>query len=345
MKLIGNCCFFAHQSRDTLLQEQYTLSDIKILRELGFNVTISTSFKEVPYNSDLYFSWWASGSILPFIKACISRKPIIVVAGGHESMLIIDSVSKKPYGYLATPWYKKIATLICLRYCSKILVVSRHMIKDVKSLGAHAPIVVYNCIDTEAFTLTSLHRTFVTIMFNTKVYEHAVSMKRAEVFIRSVPFVLEKFPKQKFLVIGEKGNAYLRIQQLVESLGVEKSIEFIGVVSNSKIPELLNRSLVYVQISESETFGVAIAESMACGTPVVVSKKGSIPEIVGDCGVYVDNNNPKSVAFGIIELLQKSKEEREKIGLRARKRVVGKFSYARRKKAIQQVIMNLGIKC
>lgn len=339
MQLSGNCCFFSHVSKAQLQREHYSIQDIKILNELGFSVTIATRFREIPWGCDLYFAWWASGSILPLIKARLSRKPIIVVAGGQETMLSRDSMTNEPIGYLAAPWYKKLAARICLRYSTKLLVVSGYMVKDAKTLGAINPVVVYNCIDTKTFNLSNFSRKFITTIFNSD--EDVVRIKRGEIFIRSVPIILRDFPEQKFVIIGKRGNAYQRLQKLILDLGIEKNIEFIGSINNSEMPEWLQRSKACVQISDTETFGVSIAEAMSCGTPVVVSRRGALPEVAGECGIYVDHNDPKSVADGIINLLRKGEAGRQEVGLKARSRIIENFSYERRKRSLQQIIKDI----
>jgi len=339
MLLKGNCCFFSHEEREQLQKEHWNNQDIRILRELGFHVTITTNFREIPWGYNLYFSWWASGSILPFIKATLSMKPIIVVAGGNEAMLNYDSADGVPFGYLATPWYKKLATRICLRYATVILVVSKYMVNHVKRLGASTPLVVYNCIDTKTFKPAECTKVFITTVFNSE--KGVVKIKRGKVFIQSIPLILKEFPKQKFIIIGRKGNAYKQLQHIVSNLHITENIEFIGHIDNSQIPKYLQKSKIYVQISECETFGIAIAEAMSCGIPVVTSKQAAIPEIVGNCGIYVDHNEPKSVATAIVNLLRKSESERKEIGLKARSRIIKYFSYKKRKKLIKQIIEKL----
>lgn len=77
------------------MRQQYSLQDINILKDLNFNVKIASNFFDIPWRSDVYFSWWASGSILPLIVAKLSRKPIIVVAGGNEVMHADKIISLK----------------------------------------------------------------------------------------------------------------------------------------------------------------------------------------------------------------------------------------------------------
>ena len=332
-------CFFSNEPLEQLSKEQYSIQDISILSDLGYELTIATSFSQIPFGCDLYFSWWASGSILPLIKARLSKKPIIVVAGGNEAMYYRDSVSRAPSGYLATPWYKKIATRVCLRFAQRVLTVSKFMEADTKSLGARSPITVYNSVNTNIFTISNISRSYVTSIFNLE--DSTIKIKRGDIYIKSIPYILKEFPDQKFIIIGSKQNGYQKLKQLVVDLGINKSVDFIGSIDNSHVCNWLQSSRVYVQISDTETFGVAVAEAMSCGTPVVVSRRGALPELVGDCGIFVDHNDPKSVANGIIGLLRLPEKERDKIGLNGRARIVNNFTYEARKERIEEIIKTL----
>jgi glycosyltransferase involved in cell wall biosynthesis len=337
--LSPRACFFSNESLEQLQKEQYSLQDIRILRDLGYQVTIATSFGEIPLGCDLYFSWWASGSILPLVKARLSSKPIIVVAGGNEAMFYRDSISDRPLGYLATPWYKKLATRLCLRLADQVLTVSGFMVEDVRSLGAHEPEIVHNSVDTMAFDLAGHPRAHLTSIFN--LDEHVVTVKRGDVLLRALPLVLKCFPDQRLAIIGRKGDAFRRLEQLVRDLGVEDHVDFIGSIANSEVAGWLQRSIAYVQVSDTETFGVAVGEAMSCGTPVVVSRRGALPELVGDCGIYVDHNDPASVAAGIVEVLGLSDDDRRRLGLAARRRIEQRFTYEIRRARIQRVISSL----
>lgn len=339
MSTAKKACFFSHENKAQLQKEQYSIQDIRILHDLGYDVTVATTFGEIPSGCDLYFSWWATGSILPLIKARLLGKPIVVVAGGNDSMFYRDSLTGVQHGYLATPWYKKVAARLTLRFASAVLVVSRFMVDDVTRLGARAPIVIPNSVDTTTFCSSDSPRSHVTSIFN--LYDHVVDIKRGEVFLRSIPIVLKTFPRQTFVIIGDQGNAYQRLCALASDLRIQAHVDFLGSMPNTEVVSWLQRSKIYVQISDTETFGMVIAEAMSCETPVVVSHRGAIPELVDGRGVFVDHNDPQSVAAGIVSLLAKSPEEGQIIGTQARARIVEHFSYENRRTAIQRVIEGL----
>lgn len=334
--MLKKACFFSNEPLEAIEQEQYSLQDINILRDLGFEVIIANTFSKIPLNCDLYFSWWASGSILTLIKAKLCLKPIIVIAGGNEAMLYKDSVSNIPAGYLASSWYKKIAVNLTLKYSSRVVVVSNFMVNDSAKLGAKKPLVVHNSVDTDKFSLSEIPREYITTIFKSE--ENVVRLKRGEEFIRSIPEVLKHYPNQKFIVIGKKDNYYLKLEEICKELNIQENVNFIGSIKNEKVVDWMQRSIAYVQISDTETFGVAIAEAMSCGTHVIVSKRGAIPEVVGKHGVYVDHNNPVSVAGGIIDVLKLSPSEYSLKSDNLRNHIVDNFSYEKRRDKIEIII-------
>ena len=329
-------CFFSNTKKEKLFQEQYSLSDIYMLEELGYDLTIATKFSEIPWNCDIYYSWWASGSILPFIVASIMRKPIIVVAGGNEAMIYRDSVSNLARGYLATKWYKKIATRITLRFSTRIIIVSEFMRRNVITLGARNPFLVYNSVDTNKFISLNLKRSTITTIF--KLDNEVIELKRGYILLQAIPLVLNKYPKVIFTFIGEKGNGYDDFFNKCKELGIQNNVQFTNNVLNKEVVNWMQCSKLYIQISDTETFGVAIAEAMSCKTPVVVSKRGAISEVAGEFGIYVNQNNPNDVAMGIIKCLNMSDEEREILGCKLRNRIVSQFSFEKRKEVIKNII-------
>ena len=56
-----------------------------------------------------------------------------------------------------------------------------------------------------------------------------------------------------------------------------------------------------------------VLEALACGTPVVVSKAASLPEVAGKAGIYVDPNKIESIAQGIDSVLKMKKKEYNKL--------------------------------
>ncbi|MEM2741859.1 MAG: glycosyltransferase family 4 protein, partial [Nitrososphaeria archaeon] len=88
------------------------------------------------------------------------------------------------------------------------------------------------------------------------------------------------------------------------------------------------RSSIFVLPSLKEALPMSILESLACGTPVVATTVGGIPEIIrnNENGILVPQNDEKKLAEAIDYLLQ-NKDVRVRLGQNGRKNIVERFSY------------------
>lgn len=77
------------------------------------------------------------------------------------------------------------------------------------------------------------------------------------------------------------------LQSVISEEGVARSVDFLGYVSDETLAALMRRCACFTFPSLNEGFGLAVAEAMACGAPVVCSSAGSLPEVVRDGGVLL----------------------------------------------------------
>lgn len=120
--------------------------------------------------------------------------------------------------------------------------------------------------------------------------------------------VKNNYPHRKLVlnIIG-KGDEKEILQKKVNEMGIEHIVNFIGEIENSKVPEYLNQMDVFVALSrlDSESFGVAVVEAMACECPVVASAVDGFKEVMvdGETGYIVPYNDPKTAAEKIQKLV------------------------------------------
>jgi len=97
------------------------------------------------------------------------------------------------------------------------------------------------------------------------------------------------------------------ILRLIEELSLNNQTRILGFTPTEDLVAIYNLATVYCQPSFYEGFGLPVLEAMACGTPVVCSKTSSLPKVVGDAAVFVDPNDYKSIAEGIMKLMENKK--------------------------------------
>ena len=112
----------------------------------------------------------------------------------------------------------------------------------------------------------------------------------------------------KVLVVGDdaEGSGDLaRLRSVAEGLNVAESVEFVGRVSQDRLPWYYSAADVCVVPSYYESFGLVALESMACGTPVVASRVGGLPTVVrhGRTGYLKSWRCPETFANSLEMLL------------------------------------------
>ena len=126
-----------------------------------------------------------------------------------------------------------------------------------------------------------------------------------DILLRALSKIKDKIPGVKLTIAGV-GEMTTSLKQMVIDLNLESSVYFAGFVANDQIYDLLKKHnlMVMPSVMESESFGVAVLESYACGRPVIASKIGGVPEIVKDSetGFLVTPENVNELANAIIKL-------------------------------------------
>jgi glycosyltransferase involved in cell wall biosynthesis len=93
------------------------------------------------------------------------------------------------------------------------------------------------------------------------------------------------------------------LQALARELGVTASVGFPGLVADADLPAVYGGAAALVMPSLEEGFGLPALEAMACGAPVIASRRGALPEVVGDAGVLVDPDRDDALAAALTRVL------------------------------------------
>jgi spore coat protein SA len=196
------------------------------------------------------------------------------------------------------------------------------------SLGAKTRIV-FNGVNTQLFFPHEESREEKTIFFVGRFDEEKGILQLVHTFAR----LLDRHPDGTLVIGGTTGfgvhqeTDYVRkVRELAQSLtsGRNARIIFPGYIHHDNdLPGWFQRATIFSSPSLfQEPFGLVNAEAMACGTPVVGSNRGGIPEVLGDAGILVNPEDVQEFADALSSLLDRP-DDRASLGrdayLRCRK--------------------------
>jgi glycosyltransferase involved in cell wall biosynthesis len=118
------------------------------------------------------------------------------------------------------------------------------------------------------------------------------------------------------LLVGD-GDLRPELERQAETLGIAQRVHFLG--RRKDVAELLKMADIYVHPPAFEGFGIAAAEAMAAGKPIVATNVPGLAQVVGDAAILVPPSDPAALAAQISALI-KSGEHQEQLGRAASQR-------------------------
>ncbi len=161
-----------------------------------------------------------------------------------------------------------------------------------------------------------------------------LAMASADAPMKGIATLLEAFAKLSVerdvsLVLVTRPEPGGRTERLIDDLGIGDLVSFVSGVSDQELVEVMGSAELACVPSLYEGFSLPTAELMACATPLVVSRAGAIPEVVGEDGVCADLVTPGDVGelTSAIAALLDDPERRTAMGAAGRARVQELFSW------------------
>ena len=151
--------------------------------------------------------------------------------------------------------------------------------------------------------------------------------KGHDLAIRSMREVLKDEKRARLLVVGD-GPERARLSALVRELGLGRAVSLLG--QRDDVPAILAAADGVVCASRSEGFGLAVAEAMAAGVPIVATRVGAIPEVLraGEDGLLVPSEDPAALGAAVVGLMR-DPSRAEALRARAQSRAEEEFSLER----------------
>lgn len=327
--------FFAKVHDPQVLERnEFYAADIRILRDLGHQVKLVTTPWQIP-KGDIYFVWWWTWAFFPLLRAKLHKAPIIVV-GVFDHVLPDGSLEMFSSRSLLHQWMIRRV----LQFADANIFSSQLEFKRLTDEFRIAnPSFSYHTVDTNLYRPLSVpkEKFFLSVCWMNA--QNPIRKCLPET-IQAAALLHEQYPEYQLLICGEQLEGYPPLAQLVSKLGAEDYIKFLGPVSREHKISLMQRCFAYLQPTRVEGFGLAIAEAMACGAPVVTTPVGSIPEVVGDAGAMTEGISPQAIAKATGQILS-NPAYAQWLSSEGTARISQMFTYDRRKQNLARVIQRV----
>ncbi|MCK8517538.1 glycosyltransferase family 4 protein [Methanoculleus sp. 7T] len=129
--------------------------------------------------------------------------------------------------------------------------------------------------------------------------------KGIECALHAMRLIVKRYPNSKLIIIGD-GLIRQELENLTNSLGIKKNVEFIGEVPNYDIPKYLASVNIYLLTSFREGFSMSLLEAMAFGLPVISTPVGIAQYILNGCnnGYLVPIRDPHAICEAVVKITE-----------------------------------------
>ncbi len=173
---------------------------------------------------------------------------------------------------------------------------------EIERVHAGQVMVIENGIELSRFAGVDGGRLRRELALETRPIVACVSRLTAEKGVESAIRMMPMVGRGAALLLVGDGPERERLRALAEQLQLGDAVRFLGV-RNDVERVLAAADVVVVPSHWEEAFGLAVVEGMAAGRPVVVSRSGAMPSLVGEAGLVVPKRDPAALAGAVTRLL------------------------------------------
>jgi len=283
---------------------------------------------------DLVFGWFASWhTCLPIEFAKLLGKPSLLVIGGYD----LANMPEIGYGH-QRGGMKRWLSRRTMRSASCLVTNSRYSQEEAvrnASLSKEQVRAIYHGVPDPFGALPHGPRARMALTVG-NVDHSNLQRKGHEAFVRTAALM----PDVNFVLAGAWNDRSVDHLRAIAT----PNVTLTGRLSDEALNDYYRRASVYVQASLHEGFGMSVAEAMLAGCVPVVSRAGSLPEVTGNSGIFVDTPAPAAIAKAIAEALSYPEEARAPI----RQRILDEFPLEKRGQLLEELIrplMNASCRC
>lgn len=282
---------FPYRSSSSILKKifRYNILQLKIISKL-------ISLRK--YSSSVIF-FMEFPPFFPMIAAKIFNYKVYWLLPSKISLLSKDISST----------LNAIFSKFCYSLCNAIVLYSPSLVSywNLESYRHKIFVAHRHFLDFETFTVTTpfpdrpLLIGYIGRLSEEKGVQH---------FARALPVILSE-RHDLCALIGGDGNLEDSIKVSLREEGITALVDLPGWIPHDELPKYLNQLRLLVLPSYTEGLPNIMIEAMACGTPVLVTPVGAVPDVIidGKNGFIMEDNSPECIAKNVMRVLEHSSLE------------------------------------
>ncbi|MCA0986865.1 glycosyltransferase [Guptibacillus algicola] len=298
-----------HKEKDKLTHE--VEDGVVTYRYKGFNI-----FGNAPYSTELIFK----KRLKSLYKQIVNDigKPDIIHAhsclwGGYgaselsekENLPLVITEHSSAFGRNMLKSYQKTLAKTAFKKADEIISVGPGLKKDLESYTDKNIRLIPNFIEMDQ--LTPKESNVSTSDFRILIVANLNTNKGIDLLITAFAQAFNQ--GDETLRIGGMGEEEKHLKKLVKEYGLESRVTFLGALSREDVLKEMIQADVFVSSSYYETFGVALVEALAVGTPIIATDSGGPSMIVNDLnGLLVQPGSVSELANGLIYMKNHQKD-------------------------------------
>lgn len=153
--------------------------------------------------------------------------------------------------------------------------------------------------------------------------------KGLDLLIPAFDVVRRRIPDVHLLIVGPENDSYgLKVRQWVRERGLSEAVHFVGPLYGNDVVQAYVDADVFVLPSYAESFGITVAEAMACAVPVVITDQVSIHAEVSRAGAGIVTRCDVAEVANALEILLRDKARQHSMGRAGQRLVRNRYTWS-----------------
>ena len=291
----------------------------RILRYIYTQLRISYTLAKITRNVDIWIFFIGGTSLLfPMLTAKLFKKDVILAFAGSPILTLISANDN-----LVKP--VEILSKINYTLSDKIILYSPNHIKEwnLEKYRDKISIAHKHFLDFDKFKIKKkFYERDNLVGYIGRLSEEKGVMN----FVEASPEIMKKRDDLEFLIGGD-GQLRDKIKKYLDKENLNNKVNLTGWIPHEELTNYLNELKLVVLPSYTEGLPNIMLEAMACGTPVLATPVGAIPDVIrdGETGFIMENNSPECITENVIRAL--NHQNLDEIVKNARKLTEREYTY------------------